>query len=359
MGVQAYRTAKTFGGNVPSNGMENTGTRITKVLSEQGICSRREAEEWIVMGRVLVDGKVPAPGVRVTRRQLIRVDGRKLEWRTEEAVYLAYNKPLGIVCTTDPRESDNIVDAVNHPERVFPIGRLDKDSEGLILMTSDGDIVNKILRAGNQHEKEYDVTVNRTIIDDVLNRMAGGLPILGTVTKKCRVERISPVRFRIVLVQGLNRQIRRMCEHLGYRVKRLKRTRIMGIHLDVPQGQWRSLTPEELATIRALTAASSKTAPPKSSRSAPADEKSVTNKAPHKAAKAGRKSGQIPTGNKRGKAPASGKRVGKSAIRPVGNSGKFSAPGQAKPAGKRASPGTRQAPKAGKKNEKGHRGGSR
>lgn len=240
--------------------MEQNGTRINKYLSELGLCSRREADKWIEMGRVTINGKKPEAGTRITRRDKVRVDGRVVSEPSEPDVYLAFNKPPGVVCTTDTSDPDNIVDYVNYPKRVFPIGRLDKPSEGLIFMTSDGDIVNKILRAGNEHEKVYEVTVDKQVTPEFISKMAGGVPIMGTMTKKCKVEMLTPHSFRIVLVQGMNRQIRRMCEHFEYDVKKLKRTRIMNVSLDIPQGQWRDLTEAELAEITRLTKNSSKTA---------------------------------------------------------------------------------------------------
>jgi len=240
--------------------MEQNGTRINKYLSELGLCSRREADKWIEMGRVTINGKKPEAGTRITRRDKVRVDGRVVSEPSEPDVYLAFNKPPGVVCTTDTSDPDNIVDYVNYPKRVFPIGRLDKPSGGLIFMTSDGDIVNKILRAGNEHEKVYEVTVDKQVTPEFISKMAGGVPIMGTMTKKCNVEMLTPHSFRIVLVQGMNRQIRRMCEHFEYDVKKLKRTRIMNVSLDIPQGQWRDLTEAELAEITRLTKNSSKTA---------------------------------------------------------------------------------------------------
>jgi 23S rRNA pseudouridine2604 synthase len=252
--------------------MDQNGTRINKYLSELGICSRREADKWIEAGRVTINGKRPEPGTRVTRRSKVRVDGRVVSEPDEPDVYLALNKPPGIVCTTDESDRNNIVEYVNYPKRVFPIGRLDKPSEGLIFMTSDGDIVNKILRAGNEHEKEYEVTVDKQVTPAFIDQMSSGVPIMGTRTKKCKVEMITPHSFRITLVQGMNRQIRRMCEHFEYDVKKLKRTRIMNVKLDVPPGQWRELTESELGEILRMTHDSSKTqgakkATPSSSKS--------------------------------------------------------------------------------------------
>jgi 23S rRNA pseudouridine2604 synthase len=235
--------------------------RINKFLTEAGYCSRREADRLIEANRVTVNKKVPELGTKIPRTAEVHVDGERIRLQSKDKfVYIAFNKPVGIVCTTDTRkERDNIIDFIGHKERIFPIGRLDKPSEGLIFLTSDGDIVNKILRADNNHEKEYSVTVNRPFDDRFIHRMSNGIPILGTKTKKCKVERISKNKFRIVLTQGLNRQIRRMCEYLGYDVVKLKRIRIMNVSLDVPVGSWRDLTPAEMKTINTLVKSSSKT----------------------------------------------------------------------------------------------------
>ncbi len=234
-------------------------TRINKFLSEAGYCSRRAADQLIEQGRVTLNGKIPEKGTKVTAGDVIRVDGKQISLKNQKRVIIAFHKPVGIVCTTDTRvEKDNIIDYINHPERIFPIGRLDKPSEGLILLTNDGDIVNKILRARNYHEKEYLVTVNRSIDMKFVRRMSQGVPILGTVTRKCMVQKIGDCRFKIVLTQGLNRQIRRMCEYLGYKVTTLKRVRIMNIKLDLPVGAWRDLTPAELHELNQLLTDSSK-----------------------------------------------------------------------------------------------------
>jgi 23S rRNA pseudouridine2604 synthase len=236
-------------------------TRINKFLSEVGYCSRREADKLIEQGRVTINGLVPEMGTKVKTGDEVRVNGKLIEVPNEAPVYIALNKPVGIVCTTDTKvEKDNIIDFIKYPKRIFPIGRLDKNSEGLILLTNDGDIVNKILRAGNAHEKEYLVTVNKPITERFIKGMANGVPILGTTTKKCEVEAIGQNSFRIILTQGLNRQIRRMSEYFGYEVKRLKRIRIMNIKLDLPKGEWRYLSPDELNTLKNLTANSKKTA---------------------------------------------------------------------------------------------------
>lgn len=234
-------------------------TRLNKYLSEAGFCSRRKADSLIEQGLVTINGVIPELGTKVVPGDVVRVDGKVVEQSRKKNVYLAFNKPVGIVCTTNPTEKKNIVDFINYPTRIFPIGRLDKPSEGLILLTDDGDIVNKILRARNNHEKEYIVTVDRLIHQDFIARMGSGIPILDTVSKKCEVEQLSKYTFRIILTQGLNRQIRRMCEYLGYEVVKLKRIRIMNIELDIPVGKYRDLTEAELDDLDRLTEASTKT----------------------------------------------------------------------------------------------------
>lgn len=225
-------------------------TRLNKAISSTGYCSRREADTLIEKGRVTINGKPAGLGDRVMPDDEVRVDG-KLLTENDNLVYIMLNKPVGITCTTDTRFDDNVVDFVNHPERIFPVGRLDKPSEGLLLLTNDGDIVNKILRAGNKHEKEYIVKVDRPVTDEFVKRMGSGIPILDTMTKRCEVERLSRFEFRIILVQGLNRQIRRMCEYLGYEVVALQRIRIMNLTLgNLPLGKWRDLTKEELAILK-------------------------------------------------------------------------------------------------------------
>ncbi|MGL5318318.1 MAG: 23S rRNA pseudouridine(2604) synthase RluF [Bacteroidales bacterium] len=226
--------------------------RLNKVISDSGLCSRREADNFIETGRVTVNGKQAEVGMRVRPIDVVRVDGHIIK-QQEEAVYIALNKPVGITCTTDQTDPDNIIDFVNYPNRIFNIGRLDKDSEGLILLTNDGGIVNKILRASNNHEKEYEVMVNKPITEEFIQKMASGVPILGTMTRKCKVEKEADNRFRITLTQGLNRQIRRMCEALGYDVMKLKRVRIMNISIaKLPLGQWRFLTENELSELMEL-----------------------------------------------------------------------------------------------------------
>jgi len=235
-------------------------TRINKYLSEVGYCSRRAADKLIEAKRITLNGVVPEMGTKVSPGDDVRVDGKRVSPSTDERVYIAFNKPVGIVCTTDTGvEKDNIIDFINYPSRIFPIGRLDKPSEGLIFLTNDGDIVNKILRARNNHEKEYVVTVNAPITGEFIQEMSKGVPILDTVTRDCVVEKLSSHTFKIILTQGLNRQIRRMCDYLGYRVTKLKRVRIMNVKLDIPVGQWRDLTSKELAEINRLSADSSKT----------------------------------------------------------------------------------------------------
>ncbi|NMM61621.1 23S rRNA pseudouridine(2604) synthase RluF [Clostridium sp. P21] len=233
--------------------------RINKFISEKGICSRREADKLIQEKRVTINGTVAELGSRVTHVDEVRVNG-KLLTKKDDKVYIALNKPAGIICTTEKKIKNNIVDFVNYPKRIFHIGRLDKDSEGLIFLTNDGDIVNKILRAGNNHEKEYIVTLDKCITNSFLKEMASGVSILNTVTKPCKVYKEGSHVFRIILTQGLNRQIRRMCETLGYNVLNLKRIRIMNVTLkDIPIGKWRYLTSDELKTINKLISNSIKT----------------------------------------------------------------------------------------------------
>ena len=236
-------------------------TRINKYLSEVGYCSRRVADSLIEEGKVTINGEIPEMGTKVEDGDQVEVEGQRIEKSTKhEKIYLVFNKPAGIVCTTDRRvESDNIIDFIKFPKRIFPIGRLDKPSEGLIFLTNDGDIVNKILRARNNHEKEYIVSVNRPINRDFIQSMSNGVEILDTITKNCFVKQLGPKKFRIILTQGLNRQIRRMCESLGFRVKSLKRVRIMNIKLDVSTGEYREFTKEELLELNELLENSSKT----------------------------------------------------------------------------------------------------
>jgi len=242
--------------------MEEKLTRLNKYLSEAGYCSRREADKLIDAGRVTINGVVPEMGTKVASDDIVEVDGKTIGTRKEDFVYLAFHKPVGIVCTTDTGvEKDNIIDFINYPKRIFPIGRLDKPSEGLIFMTDDGDIVNKILRASNNHEKEYVVTVDKPISQTFIDRMSKGIPLedLGKTTKPCIVKKVNTTTFKIILTQGLNRQIRRMCSYLNYEVQTLKRTRIMNIKLDVPVGEYREFTSEELKTLNELLESSTKT----------------------------------------------------------------------------------------------------
>lgn len=223
--------------------------RLNKYISETGVCSRREADKWIEAGRVTLNGSLAALGTVVGDGDEVRIDGEPIGIK-KKPIYIALNKPPGITCTTEANVEGNIIDLVGHPERIFPIGRLDKDSQGLILLTNDGGIVNEILRAENNHEKEYVVTVDRPITDLSLAMMADGVKIMGVKTKPCRVSRIDQLSFRMILTQGLNRQIRRMCSALGYRAQRLQRVRIMNIRLgDLKSGQWRHLTAAELAGL--------------------------------------------------------------------------------------------------------------
>lgn len=239
--------------------MEESLKRLNKFIGETGYCSRREADKLIDEGRVTINDVVPEMGTKVTPNDIIRIDGKLIVEKNEKSVYLAFNKPVGIECTTNLDVRNNIVDYINYPKRIFPIGRLDKASEGLIFMTNDGDIVNKILRARNNHEKEYTVTVNKPITDRFIERMGNGVPILDTVTRKCKVEQISKYTFKIILTQGLNRQIRRMCEYLGSEVTALKRIRIINISLDIPVGRYRDLTDVEIKELNQLIEPSSKT----------------------------------------------------------------------------------------------------
>ena len=225
--------------------------RLNKYISESGLCSRREADKLITEGKVYINGRLAKIGVDVAIGDVVRVNGRTLEARTaDDLVLIALNKPVGVTSTTEAGVKDNIIDYVNHSQRIFPIGRLDKDSQGLILLTNEGDLVNKILRAGNKHEKEYIVTVNKPISPEVLQKMALGVPMLGVMTKKCKIIQESPTKFRITLIQGLNRQIRRMCEHFDYDVVKLERVRIMHIELKgLPLGEWRELNEQELMRL--------------------------------------------------------------------------------------------------------------
>ena len=242
----------------------NNEKRLNKYISDSGFCSRREADKLIEQSRVKINGKIPELGTKVQQGDLVLVDGHRINAIADnnaDRIYIAYNKPIGITCTTERDVRGNIIDAIRHKKRIFPIGRLDKPSEGLIFLTSDGDIVNKILRAENAHDKEYLVTVDKPLSERFVERMQRGVPILDTITKPCVVKVNSKFVFSIVLTQGLNRQIRRMCEHLGYEVLKLKRTRIMKVTLDnLKPGQWRNLSAKEMAEINNAVSGSSKTA---------------------------------------------------------------------------------------------------
>ena len=228
--------------------------RINKFLSQKGFCSRREADKFILDERVTINGVIAKMGEKIDPEDDVSVDGERISKKINKKIYIILNKPKGIVCTTDSSvEKDNIIDYINYPKRIFPIGRLDKTSEGLIFLTNDGDIVNKILRAKNKHEKEYHVTVDKPINNDFIKKMSKGVPILNTVTRPCEIKRIKEYEFKIILTQGLNRQIRRMCEHFGYRVKKLKRIRIMNINLDIPVGEWRYFKDNEISELNKIS----------------------------------------------------------------------------------------------------------
>lgn len=240
--------------------MEENGVRINKYLSEAGVCSRREADRQIEAGNVAIDGEIAQTGSKVMFGQTVCFKGKPVK-KEGEMILIAFHKPVGIVCTAEKREKNNVIDYINYPKRIYPIGRLDKESEGLLLLTNNGDIVNKMMRAGNMHEKEYIVTVNKPVTDSFLHGMANGVPLvdLNTMTRKCKVERIGKKQFRIILTQGLNRQIRRMCEYFGYRVEKLVRVRIMNIELgNLKSGTYRDVTSEEYQKLLELIKDSSK-----------------------------------------------------------------------------------------------------
>ena len=233
--------------------MEKELIRLNKYLSEIGYCSRRAGDKLIESGRVFINGEVAELGQKICVNDEIKVDDKVLEAKKKNKIYLALNKPIGIVCTTDTRvEKDNIIDFINYPERIFPIGRLDKPSSGLIFLTNDGDIVNKILRTEHNHEKEYIVKVDKALSQTIIDRMSKGVPILDTITKECKIRKSGSNEFKIILTQGLNRQIRRMCEYFNYKVISLERTRIMNIKLDLPVGKYRELTKEEITSLNKL-----------------------------------------------------------------------------------------------------------
>ena len=245
--------------NIITHKEKSEEIRLNKYISETGFCSRREADNLIENKRVKIDGVVAETGMKVSKSNVVTIDNKIIK-NNNDLIYIALNKPVGITCTTEKAVKGNIVDFINHNKRIFPIGRLDKDSQGLIFLTNDGDIVNKILRAGNNHEKEYIVTVDKPITNSFINKMSNGVPILDTVTKKCTVKKVSTFKFNIILTQGLNRQIRRMCSYFNYNVVKLERIRIMNVKLDkLPLGKWRYLTEEELTCINKLISDSSKT----------------------------------------------------------------------------------------------------
>lgn len=261
--------------------MSNSSIRLNKYISESGICSRRDADRYIEQGNVFINGKRAVIGDQVYAGDVVKVNGQLIDARDEDdLVLIALNKPVGIISTTEDSEHNNIVDFVNHSKRVFPIGRLDKDSQGLIFLTNQGDLVNKVLRAGNDHEKEYVVTVNKPVTDEFILGLGAGVPMLGTMTKKCKVKKVSTFVFNITLVQGLNRQIRRMCQHFGYEVTKLERTRIMNINLKgLPLGEWRDLNDDELIGLfKLIENSSSEEKTVKKVRAKPTtDKKSNTN----------------------------------------------------------------------------------
>lgn len=294
----------------------SSATRLNKFISESGLCSRREADRFIEKGNVFINGKRAKIGDQVMAGDRVMVNGHNIEPKEESSfILLAFNKPVGITSTTESNVKDNIVDYVNYSERIFPIGRLDKDSSGLIFLTNNGDIVNKILRAGNKHEKEYVVTVNKPITEDFIFEMSNGVPILGVNTKKCKVRQISTFVFNIILIQGLNRQIRRMCEHFGYEVTKLERTRIMNINLKgISTGEFRELTEEEMTSImksveKSSSEATTKTKPSKKKNNTWEDISNHSKEQPK------RQSNSSRSGNK-----TSGKPVSKSASKQANKS---------------------------------------
>lgn len=279
--------------------MEDNGIRINKFLSEAGVCSRREADRQIDAGNVQIDGVTATMGDRVLTGQVVTYNGQVVS-KEEEMILIALNKPAGIVCTAEKREKNNVIDYINYPKRIYPIGRLDKDSEGLLLLTNNGEIVNKMMRSGNMHEKEYLVTVNKTISDSFIRGLAGGVPLveLGVTTRKCHVKKLSSKQFKIILTQGYNRQIRRMCEYFGYRVVKLERVRIMNISLgDLPRGQYRDVTPQEYRGLQQLIADSSNQ--PVAAREMLPERKRWDNKDNYKTT--GRHKGQKETASKKTK----------------------------------------------------------
>ena len=325
-----------------------SSTRLNKYISESGICSRRDADRFIEQGNVYLNGKRAAVGAQVVAGDTVKVNGQLIEPKeADDFVFIVLNKPVGIVSTTESSEKNNIVDFVRHSVRIFPIGRLDKDSQGLIFLTSNGDLVNKVLRAGNNHEKEYLVTVNKPITDNFIEGLAGGVPMLGKMTKKCPVTKVSPNVFNITLVQGLNRQIRRMCEHFGYEVVKLERTRIMNVSLKgTPVGDWRDLTPKELSVLlKSVEDSSSQDSKPaKKSRNAPrknprADDssKAKSSSKPAGAAKGNKKHSKDDARKPAGSKGRDGRPAGRG--KPSGGNGKSGGKGKPATNGKRPSKG--------------------
>lgn len=286
--------------------------RLNKFISESGLCSRREADRFIEQGVVFINGRKATVGDQVKPGDRVRVNGNNIDpIEAEDLIFIALNKPVGVTSTTEESVRDNIVQYVHHAKRIFPIGRLDKDSQGLIFLTNNGDLVNKILRAGNNHEKEYLVTVDKPLTEAAIKRMASGIPMLGTTTKKCKVVMETPTIFRIILVQGLNRQIRRMCEYLGYEVLKLERVRIMNIPLKgIELGDWRDLTPKEMETLYAMIEESTSEADPKPRPSAPKPKKNTPPKSfsAKKPGRPGKPDDRKPTGGGRSRSgkPATG-----------------------------------------------------
>ena len=325
-----------------------SSTRLNKYISESGICSRRDADRFIEQGNVYLNGKRAAVGDQVVAGDTVKVNGQLIEPKeADDFVFIVLNKPVGIVSTTESSEKNNIVDFVRHSVRIFPIGRLDKDSQGLIFLTSNGDLENKVLRAGNNHEKEYLVTVNKPITDNFIEGLAGGVPMLGKMTKKCPVTKVSPNVFNITLVQGLNRQIRRMCEHFGYEVVKLERTRIMNVSLKgTPVGDWRDLTPKELSVLlKSIEDSSSQDSKsPKKSRNAPrknprADDssKAKSSSKPAGAAKGNKKHSKDDARKPAGSKGRDGRPAGRG--KPSGGNGKSGGKGKPAANGKRPSKG--------------------
>ncbi|PWS31130.1 23S rRNA pseudouridine(2604) synthase RluF [Pedobacter paludis] len=313
----------------------SSATRLNKFISESGLCSRREADRFIEKGTVFINGKRAKVGDQVLAGDKVMVNGHNIEPKEDSNfILLAFNKPVGITSTTESNVKDNIVDYVNHSERIFPIGRLDKDSSGLIFLTNNGDIVNKILRAGNKHEKEYVVTVNKPITEDFIFEMSNGVPILGVNTRKCKVRQISTFVFNIILIQGLNRQIRRMCEHFGFEVTKLERTRIMNINLKgIPTGEFRELTENELASITKMVEKSSSEAvsKPKNTKKKTNSWEEVPEQRPEQTKKPSRPS--KPSGQKSFSKKSSGGASAKSASK-SGSANRTSRPTKGKQTGK-------------------------